>query len=299
MDLRGRQEWKFFGALPKADRRLTAAWWSLLVLRGLLPAAFALAMGVLVGAVQQDESLTGPLVVIGVVFVALQVLAPIHIAVGRQPRQPGRAWLYDELDRPAASSPPGIGHLEDPELTSDLTMARDFDLGITGPAAVALDGLHRRRSGRAARPGWRPRSLLAFYAWWAPLVLAGAWLGTHWLLRESAVWKDRNTERGAGRAARRRLRLPAGGGPAGGEGAAAVRAGRLDDRPLRRPAHAPAPSCSTTATRLRERPVLWCLLLVLGANVARVLVAGRRRVGRAARPGPGGGLRAGGGRHAA
>ena len=36
--------------------------------------------------------------------------------------------------------------------------------------------------------------MLAAYAWWAPLVLAGAWLATHWLLRESAVWRDRNTE---------------------------------------------------------------------------------------------------------
>src|SRR3989475_10357262 len=38
--------------------------------------------------------------------------------------------------------------------------------------------------------------VLAAYAWWAPLVLAGAWLATHWLLRESAVWRDRNTEEG-------------------------------------------------------------------------------------------------------
>src|SRR2546427_11953653 len=32
------------------------------------------------------------------------------------------------------------------------------------------------------------------YAWWAPIVLAGGWLATHWLLRESAVCRDRNTE---------------------------------------------------------------------------------------------------------
>src|SRR5258707_1001502 len=32
------------------------------------------------------------------------------------------------------------------------------------------------------------------FAWWPPLVLGGAWLSTHWLLRESGVWKDRNTE---------------------------------------------------------------------------------------------------------
>src|SRR3977135_4722113 len=31
-------------------------------------------------------------------------------------------------------------------------------------------------------------------AWWAPLVLISAWLATHWLLRESGVWRDRNTD---------------------------------------------------------------------------------------------------------
>ena len=51
--LRARQEWKFFGVLPKADRGLAVAWWAILVLRGVLPAVFAIAMGVLVGAVQR------------------------------------------------------------------------------------------------------------------------------------------------------------------------------------------------------------------------------------------------------
>ena len=36
--------------------------------------------------------------------------------------------------------PPGIAHLEDPELTSDLTVARDFDLGMTGPPlSISMD----------------------------------------------------------------------------------------------------------------------------------------------------------------
>ena len=109
--------------------------------------------------------------------------------------------------------------------------------------------------------GRRARSA---YAWWAPLVLAGAWLATHWLLRESAVWRDRNTDEVRERAARRRLRVPAGGRPAGGQGAAAVRPRRLDDRALHRPADAAASSCSTQATRLRERPLVWSLLLVVG-----------------------------------
>nr|MBA2337555.1 ATP-binding cassette domain-containing protein [Acidimicrobiia bacterium] len=37
-------------------------------------------------------------------------------------------------------------------------------------------------------------AVLFAYAWWAPILLAGAWLSTHWLLRESGVWKDRNTD---------------------------------------------------------------------------------------------------------
>ena len=36
-----RKEWKFFAVLPKADRGLAAAWWASLLLRGILPAVFA------------------------------------------------------------------------------------------------------------------------------------------------------------------------------------------------------------------------------------------------------------------
>jgi ATP-binding cassette subfamily B protein len=37
---------QFFAALPAADRPLAWLWWVILVLRGLLPALFAIAMGV-------------------------------------------------------------------------------------------------------------------------------------------------------------------------------------------------------------------------------------------------------------
>ena len=86
-----------------------------------------------------------------------------------------------------------MGHLEDPKLTNDLTVARDFDLGMTGPPlSISMDfiagGLVEMIGGLASAV------VLAFYAWWAPLVLGGAWLATHWLLRESAIWRDRNTD---------------------------------------------------------------------------------------------------------
>ena len=190
--LRARNEWKFFGVLPQADRTLAVAWWAVLVLRGVLPALFAIAIGALVGAVQRGDDLVAPLALVGAVFVPLQVLSPIHQAIGANLGSRTAAWLYDRLTS-ACVRPPGMGHLENPKLTSDLTMARDFDLGITGPPMfISMDfiasGLVEMIAGLASA------AVLAGYAWWAPLLLAGAWLATHWLLRESAVWRDRNTE---------------------------------------------------------------------------------------------------------
>jgi ATP-binding cassette subfamily B protein len=187
-----RPEWKFFAVLPRADRPLAWAWYLTLVLRGALPAVFAIAMGALVGRVQRGDSLGPALAVVGVVFVLLQVLGPIHQAISANLGDRTAAWLYDRLTE-ASVRPPGIGHLEDPALASDLTVARDFDLGMTGPPLfISMDfiagGLVEMIGGLACAV------VLAAYAWWAPIVLAGAWLATHWLLRESAVWRDRNTE---------------------------------------------------------------------------------------------------------
>src|SRR5262245_33288565 len=125
-----RKEWRFFSVLSKADAALAAAWWVALILRGVLPAAFAIAMGLLVAAGRKVGSVVMPLSVAGTIFVALQVLPPIHTAVGANLGDRTAAWLYDRLSD-ACVRPPGIAHLESPELTSDLTVARDFDLGMT------------------------------------------------------------------------------------------------------------------------------------------------------------------------
>ena len=194
-----RKEWKFFAVLPRADAGLAAAWWTTLLLRGILPAAFAIAMGVLVGAVQRGGPLTGPLALAGTIFVLLQILSPIHQAVSANLGDRTAGWLYDRLTE-ACVRPPGMGHLEDPTLTSDLTVARDFDLGMTGPPlSISLDFIANSMAEMIG--GVASAIVLAGYAWWASLLLAGAWLATHWLLRESSVWHDRNTEevRGAQR----------------------------------------------------------------------------------------------------
>ena len=134
-----RPEWQFFTVLPRADRRLAALWWAVLVARGILPAGFAIATGILVAAVQAHASLAGPLTLAGVVFVALQVLSPIHTAISNNLGDRTSAWLNDRLAATCVA-PPGLGHLEDHELTADLTVARDFDLGQTGPPlSIALD----------------------------------------------------------------------------------------------------------------------------------------------------------------
>src|ERR1700743_90941 len=130
--LRARKEWIFFSVLPRAAKPLAFGWWTVLILRGILPALFSIAMGALVGAVQSGESLTAPRPAAGAACVLLQVLSPLHQAIGANLGSRAAAWLYDELTT-ACVAPPGMGHLEDQTLTTDLTMARDFDLGITGP----------------------------------------------------------------------------------------------------------------------------------------------------------------------
>src|SRR4051812_37089283 len=116
--LRDRKEWQFFVVLRKADPMLAACWWLLVGLRGLLPAFFAGAMGLLVAAVQHGGALAAPLAFAGAVFVVVQVLTPIHQAVSSNLGDRTAAWLYDRLTD-ACVRPPGMGHLEDPTLTSD------------------------------------------------------------------------------------------------------------------------------------------------------------------------------------
>ena len=262
--LRERNEWKLFAVLPKADRALAGAWWLGLVLRGLLPALFGIAMGVLVAAVQRGAGLAAPLAFAGTVFVLLQVLTPVHQAVSSNLGERTAAWLYDRLTA-ACVRPPGMGHLEDPKLTSDLTVARDFDLGMTGPPlSISMDfiagGLVEMIAGLAFT------AVLAGYRWWAALVLGGAWLATHWLLRESSVWHDRNT--GTVRAAQRdaeyayRLAVDP---PAAKELRLFGLAGWIIDRFVDR--RTQLHKLQYEATRLREKPLLWSLLLVIGANV--------------------------------
>ncbi len=108
--MKNRPEWQFFTVLPRADRPLAVLWWVVLTARGVLPAVFAIATGVLVGAVQGHRGLAGPLTLAGVVFVALQVLSPVHTAISQNLGDRTSAWLNDRLATTCVA-PSGLGHL--------------------------------------------------------------------------------------------------------------------------------------------------------------------------------------------
>ncbi|HVQ29962.1 MAG TPA: ABC transporter ATP-binding protein [Vicinamibacteria bacterium] len=280
--LRERAEWKFFAVLPRAAPGLALAWWVVLILRGVLPAGLALAMGSLVGAVQRSESLALPLTVVGAVFILLQVLAPLHQATSAALGSRVAAWLYDRLTE-ACVRPTGMGHLEDPTLTSDLTVAREFDAGMTGPPMhmnvdFIASGLVMTVTGLASA------AVLFRFTWWAPLLLGGAWLATHWFLRESAIWMDRNTSevRAAQRDAEYAYRIAVD-PPAAKELRLFGLASWVMERFVRR--RTLLHDLQYKATRLREKPLAWSLLVVLGANLvvfwalAAAALAGRIDLG--------------------
>jgi ABC-type multidrug transport system fused ATPase/permease subunit len=164
-------------------------------------------------------------------------------------------------------------------------MARDFDLGISGPPlSIAMDFI---ASGMVEMIGGLASALvLAAYAWWAPLLLVGAWSATHWLLRDSAIWHDRRTEevreaeRHADYAYRLAVQPPA---------AKEVRLFGLAEWTVERfsSRRRQLLDLQWRATRLRQRPVVWSLLVVLSANllvfwsIARDASEGRLALGMA------------------
>jgi ABC-type multidrug transport system fused ATPase/permease subunit len=239
-------------------------------------------MGALVAAVQSGAAVGGMLGFVGALFIVLQMAAPIHLAVSYNLGDRTAAWLYDKLTD-ACIRPPGMGHLEDQRLTSDLTVARDFDLGMTGPPLnVSLDFI--AGSLVSSFSGVALALVLFGFAWWAPLLLGGAWLSTHWLLRESGVWKDRNTDevRSAQRDADYAFNLAVD-PPASKE----LRLFGLSDWTIARfiKRRTRLHDLQYEATRLRERPVLTSLLVVSAANVivfwalASAVVNGRLGLG--------------------
>jgi ABC-type multidrug transport system fused ATPase/permease subunit len=261
--LRSHDTVTFFRVLYRAAPRLAVTWWALLFLRGALPALLAISTGVLVGAVREGDSLAGPLTFVSVVFVTVQVLTPVQQAVSAILGATTADWLHDRLMM-AAVTPPGMGHLESNELAEDLSMARDFDLGMNGPPLVV--GMDFIAGGLVLLlSGVLSAAVLFGFAWWAPLVLLAVWGATHRLLRESGVWKDRNTAevRAEHRHAAYAYDLAVE-PPAAKELRLFGLAGWVIDRFTTRRTR--LYELQWQATRLRERPLVGALLVVLAGN---------------------------------
>ena len=254
---------RFFTTLTRSVPGLASAWWALLAVRSLVPAALAIATGLLVGRLEAGADLTVPLAVFGVVFVVSQVAPPVHQVVGTLLGHRFSSVLNDRL-MASTLGPDGIGHLERGDLSNDLTTARDFDLGWSAPPMYlnidfVAQGLVLLLGGIASA------LVLVGFAWWAPLVLLAAWGSTHWLLRESGVWRDRNTD--AVKAARRHTTYaydlatePAAAKEVRLFGLAPWLLDRFTDHRLH------LHQLQYDATRLRERSVGGALVLVLAAN---------------------------------
>ena len=188
--LRHNVEAQFFAELFRANRPLAVSWYGLILLRGLIPAAIAVSVGLLIARVQEDAPIGGTLAVVAVLFVVSQILPPLHAQISASLGSQISAWLDDQLLL-CTTTPAGLGHLESSGLTDDLTLARDFDLGLTGPpVSLAMGFIGAGLVDLAI--GLAQVIVLGAYHWWLAALVGGAWVATHWMLRTATVW-DRLT----------------------------------------------------------------------------------------------------------
>ena len=211
--LRERQEWKFFAALPQADLPLTLAWWCLVVLRSVLPAVFAVATGVIVGAVEDGTSLTAPASADGRGVRAAPGVRTAAPGRGGEPRQPdvGLALRRPDrlLRRPAGHRPPRGSEPASP--TSPWP----------GSSTRACPGRRWRSTCPSSRSacvdlgsGLASAVVLFGFAWWAPAGARGRVAVDALAAAGERRLEGPQHRRGPGGQHPRRLRVPAGRGPA-------------------------------------------------------------------------------------
>ena len=232
----------------------------------------------------------------GVVFVALQVSAPLHQTVSESLGNRMSAWLYDDLTD-SCSTPPGIGHLEDPDARGGHHRRPRVRQRPPRAADGGQPAVHRRRADRPRhrrRVGRRP----------GRLHLVGAAGARRRLGRDPlAAARERDLEgpqhrRGARGQPARRVRLPARRRSAAGQGAAGLRAVRLGPRPVHRaaPAAVRPPAGGHPAPRAVARDQR---AAGVGGQRRRPRRAGPRPLRGVGLPRPGGRLRPGRRRHVA
>ena len=174
---------------------------------------------------------------VGASFTLLLISQPLHQLVSANLGGRMAAHLYDRLIS-VCVAPAGIAHLERSELTTDLTMARDFDLGMMGPPLdISMDfiagGLVDLVVGISAA------ILLFDFHWWAALSARRRLVVDPLVAARERRVEGPQHRRGTQGAAPRRVLVPAGRRRRAGQGAALLRSGRMGDRSIRH--HSPPP----------------------------------------------------------
>jgi ATP-binding cassette, subfamily B, bacterial len=180
-----------WGEMFRTSRVLTVLVVVSIVVGALLSGAFIVATGVLVGAVPEAvrsglESDAGRTLLTGVVVLATLYILQMAVT-------PLRGAVCDVLGRrlegrmrervmKAVLAPPGVAHLERPEVQDRISVAQEVGIGEVRPrrTVLAVVGKYSQQL-----QGLVSAALLFPFAWWAPLVVGGAWL----LLRR--VWVRR------------------------------------------------------------------------------------------------------------
>jgi ATP-binding cassette subfamily B protein len=153
-------------AFLATNRRLTLAVLGAAVVGGLLVPAFALGTGALVRDIRGGSSVTAPLVVLFAVFAIGRVLDPAREVLGEALWRQTDEWLWQRLMR-AMSAPPGIAHVERPDVRDRIAQTEGAVTGVTpGEAAWWLGPvvlLWVQGAGSLA--------IVAAYRWWLALAL--------------------------------------------------------------------------------------------------------------------------------
>jgi ATP-binding cassette, subfamily B, bacterial len=158
-------------AFLSTNARLTVAVLVAAAVSGLLVPVFAVATGLLVRDLRGDHSVVVPLVVLFAAFAAGRLIDPARELLGEALWRQSDEWLSRRLMR-AMSIPPGIAHVESPEVRDQVAQTEGLVTGVTpgeagwwlgpvvllwvqGAASLAIVGVYR---------WWLALALIAGYA---------------------------------------------------------------------------------------------------------------------------------------
>jgi ATP-binding cassette subfamily B protein len=149
---------------------VTAAVLATAAVSGLLVPTFAVVTGVLVRDLRADRSLTTPLVVLFAAFVLGRLVDPARELLGEALWRQTDEWLSRRLMR-ALSTPPGLAHVESPDVRDQVVQTEGLVTGSTpGEAGWWLGPVVLLWVQGAAS-----LAIVAVYRWWLALVLAAAY----------------------------------------------------------------------------------------------------------------------------